>query len=251
MNRSIADDTPIIVNEEIANFFAIADVGRYITGNFKLQYDRPVVAIETTQASDKPLNSALFFTMPTINGLPNPLYRIATRQILLELFYIHSDYSQMEYPENNFFQSASPAMRQYLRQTLIKTIRTDGDKILQDYPNMINQVNDAVNSCIAGIDDPNLNRGVEVEFKLGVAINPTYYLVFNPNYFAVPEFRKIVDASIDSLASVPNSPEFQQIYRTIFTQETTLTPEVVLKFEDQAVELARGFLNSPQGRIAS
>lgn len=126
-----------VFDDEIANFFANVNIGSVVHGQFIMQIDDDGDQISvpddtTLQPTNIPLNNILYFTMPQINGRPNPLYCIVTQTTLIDLFSLYVHYTNMRSTDR---LSASNEMRRYLRQTMIKTIKLSAQLAILDIIN--------------------------------------------------------------------------------------------------------------------
>lgn len=106
---------PLLFNEDLLRFFANANLGPIVEGDFTIGWTgRDTPDESTLRVTRQPLNSVLFFTQPTILGQPNPLYGITSPNALMSLFVLHAFYANMRKPGTPGRLASSPEMRKYL-----------------------------------------------------------------------------------------------------------------------------------------
>lgn len=224
--------TPALFNQEIANFFAKANIGPLVTGSFvereRYGITRMIPDVESLEVSEQKLNDVLDFTKPEINGETNPSYRIFASGSLTPLFALHAYYGKMQHADTATRLSASQEMRQYLRQTMIDTIEEDADRILQFHTGdqlIIRQVNVAKPILINNIDNPD-----NVVPKLGQILSEDGETligsIFDPNYFLYAHFSRLIMAG----------------------KVSSLNSEVDLTEQQDSIALSRAYKNEIQKR---
>lgn len=200
--------------QEIVNFFANADVGAVVEGNFVEKTDKAgnrKMIPDSKSLSATPnsrLNSVLYFTQPQINGQQNPLYGIISPGTLTPLFALHAYYSRMQNEEDATRLSASPAMRQGLRNVMQATIQNDVRTITEKYTNnpaVSQQIQQIGQQLLAAIDNPN----AVVNNKIG---NDE---IFNPNNFLYAHFSKLISNGKAQDDESLNDQQLAQIRQTI------------------------------------
>jgi hypothetical protein len=174
--------TPTIFNKEIIDFFTYADIGPLVTGSFD-ENEEP--NISTLKSTDTRLNDILKFTKSVIDDQINGKYGIIIPGSLAPLFSLHAHYAGMKHIDDNTRLSASPDMRKYLRQTMIKVIENDCDAISLRYSQYTRQEIDEIRQklidCIDNPDDLSIKDGKYME-------------IFNPNWFLYAHFSKLISA---------------------------------------------------------
>lgn len=219
---------PTLFDENIGKFFAIANIGPIITGEFILDNQgrraRPNTA--TLRPTDTPLNQSLYFTMPEIDGQPNPLYCITSPGSLTPLFSLHAYYTKMQNPGDPTRLSASDTMRLYFREIIIEIIKRDAQAVIARGINsvqLIDQVLNVVPILIQSIDDPSVAIYDKIEFEF---VDQNGQIdrdeIFNPCYFLYAHFAKIISAS--KLKSLTNED------LRILQEPTRLVYENVIPF---------------------
>jgi hypothetical protein len=191
--------------QEIVNFFAQADVGPIVRGNFVEKTDkagnRKMVpdSKSLNMVPNTRLNSVLYFTQLQINGQQNPLYGIISPGTLTPLFALHAYHSQMQNAQDATRLSASQDMRRYLRRVMEVTIQNDVSTISDKYrndPAVQQQVQQIGQQLLAAIDNP----AAVVNSKIGDDE------IFNPNNFLYAHFSKLISNGKAQDDSV-NNPE--------------------------------------------
>jgi len=200
--------------QEIVNFFAQADVGPIVQGNFVEKTDkagnRKMVpdSKSLNMVPNTRLNSVLYFTQPQINGQQNPLYGIISPGTLTPLFALHAYHSQMQNAQDATRLSASQAMRQGLRTVMQTTIQNDVRTIAKKYQNnpaMVQRVQQVGQQLLAAIDNPT----AVVNSKIGDDE------IFNPNNFLYAHFSKLIRNGKDQGDQALNDQQLAQIRQAI------------------------------------
>ena len=166
----MAFTTPTLFNDEIVEFFTYADIGPLVLSN--------------SQVTQEKLNDSLIFINPE-----SPYYRLIGTGSLVPLFALHAHYSEMRHSEDKTKLSASQDMRKYLRQTMIKAVNKDFDRVLENVMSgnieVVDEINESRQKMIDCIDDPTLSNDV----------NYYGYIPFNPNKFSYAHFSRLVMAA--------------------------------------------------------
>ena len=208
---------PALFDQELVEFFAQAELGPVIEGQFKTDPAGNVKRIpdtKTLQPTRRPLNLVLFFTQPFILGERNPLYGIIPSGTLTPLFALHAYYSGMQNPNDPTRLVASEEMRRLLAGTIERTIQRDRDR--ED----------------RGVFDPKE--------------------VFDPNNFLYSGFSKLISAGrIQSLTNEEVealTEEVTRVYGPLFPGFDLITPQMVLQYQQDQVDLARAYKNERQAQ---
>lgn len=109
---------PTLFNDELTRFFAKAQLGPIIKGQFITNNGRRVVDTGSLEATNIPLNRVLFFTQPFIFDQRNPLYGVITPAVISSLFGLHVAYSQLQSAGRIPRVRASDQMREHLPNLL-------------------------------------------------------------------------------------------------------------------------------------
>jgi hypothetical protein len=234
-HRDIADGTGFraaqMYKVELANFFAQADVGNIVNGQFKTNKKGKSVPDEKTlQEVNQRLNTVLYFTQPALNGtIQNPLYRIATSGMLTPLFSLHLSSVHKRPEDKDAGLVATPLMRQMLRTIMVKAIQNDFNVIATAYagnPAVVQQAQataqlftDAItNPSLANVARDQTGKVILTKDALGkehptfVGVNgPVTYVIdagksksktvtlFNPNSFPFAHISKLISAAKEPL----------------------------------------------------
>jgi hypothetical protein len=204
----------VLFNEELVQFFAQAELGPVVEGEFTTKTDlagntKRVPDTATLRPTQIPLNAVLFFTRPIIFGQRNPLYGMIPPGTLTPLFALHAYYSNMPHPNDPTRLRASEEMRGFLRGTINTIIQRDEDKL-------------------------RANPSEQIE-------------VFDPENFLYAHFSRLISAggirplTPEELEAM--TPEVTRVYGPLFPGAAIVTPEMVLRYQQDQVALARAYKN--------
>lgn len=272
---------PAQFKAEIVNFFAGANIGNVVNGNFVEKQDKSknkkaVPDAKSLVVTNTRLNNVLYFTQPRLsNGQDNLLYSIISPGTLTPLFALHAYYSGMQQQDATRL-SASQQMREALNGVMQQTINNDVANLMKVYndmgnPQMAQQVQATGQQLIQAIGNPSLQ--VNSVFNV-VAPDGTQEKeeIFNPNYFLYAHFSKLIsngkvpfvassqyptwDSYLNSIRpSIPqNYAGVEGIETSAFQRVQAATPQgqtpafenVVLQYQQNRVALSRAYKNREQ-----
>ena len=253
---------------EIVNFFANAQIGPIVTGNFvvkakTLKMVPDVTSLQVLQGTD--LRSLLWFIQAQIGNQVNPLVGIISPGTLTPLFALHAAYSGMRDPRDNTRLIASETMRQFLGEIMAITIRNDAQKLrtrpgIAGNQGLVQQINAVEPQLLAAIGDRNLVVGNHT-FGTGEYENGKEKVVelFNPNSFLYAHFSKLIsngkvagDLVFDrKLVLNAYGQGVQGITQAGLQQASPNFENAVLDAQQKDVALARAYKNAVQGKITA
>jgi len=239
---------PTLFDDDLVRFFADVKLGPVIEGKFTTTGTKSVPDTKSLRPVNRPLNSILFFTKPTILGQKNPLYGIITPASLTVLFALHAYYSGMHYPGQETQLNASPEMRHYLRPIMERSISQDVDRLIQrgvpqDEAENIGQF------FMQGLDEP-LQLDEILQQQL---IQYGASSFFNPFKFSFAQFSKLIAAAKTETLSAEElealTPEVTRIYGPLFPDYEVVTPQMIIQYQQDMITLARAYKNQQQTQL--
>lgn len=237
---------PARFRPEIMQFFAQANLGPQVAGEFVMRTDKPMNK-KAVPKSDSlrvlqgtRLNDLLYFTQQG-----GPLSGIISPGTLTPLFALHAYYTGMANAQKSSRLSASNEMRQILGPVIADTIRNDVTKISNDNPALAGQAQAVGQQLLNAIGNP----GTQVPSEVG-GVN-----IFNPNDFTYAHFSKLISNSKlgGELNLEAMRPQIAATYGglpgvTEAVQAGQPPEQVVLAVQQNNAALARAWKNQVKGK---
>ena len=225
---------PARFSQELVNFFAGAELGPIVTGQFMMKENAKkkesvrVANPATLQpVNGSRLNNKLYFTQQAINGQQNPMYGVISPGTVTPLFALHSHYvqPQMQKDSDPTRLSASNAMRQGLYNTIAATIQADGNKFKKDFPQYSAQIDNVAAQLTASINNPS---AAPIDAKIPGSNKE----MFNPNNFRFADFSKLISTAKDKSMKADQFAAGLAGIRTQIAQVYQSVPEVAARMAE-------------------
>lgn len=230
---------PTLFNPELLEFFANAYLGPLVTGEIITRNMRKVPDKSSLQPTDEVLNTVLYFTQPTVNGMSNPLYEIATPGTIAALFTLYAYYNDLANPNDLGHLKANDQMKDLVKLTLADDVRQIQEKYLGD-PFIEDQLKITQDYLISAYYQAQVDSNIIYDINGFVAGK-----LFNPANFTYAYFSKILAASRIRTLSQEEldqlTPEVTQVYAFLFPEADLISADMVLEYQYDVVRLAKEY----------